>query len=145
MVEPTQFEIEGRRFEVKRLGPDDACLGLELLGKALGPAAIAVLGGEAPDYGKVLTALLSNASHISTLLKLFTPVAKFDRAGNGTMVDLKPFTGEVFAGRVDLMVAFLAHCVKAEYSCFLGGPNVLGELLQQLSPTAFASPRAPTA
>jgi hypothetical protein len=144
MVEPTQFELEGRRFEVKRLSPDDACLSLELIGKALGPAAIAVLGGEAPDYGKVLTALLSNASQISGLLKLFAPAAKFDRAGNGTMVELKPFVSDVFAGRVDLMVAFLAHCVRAEHSCFLGGPNVLAELLQQMTASASESPRAPT-
>jgi hypothetical protein len=145
MGAPTEFELEGRRFEVKRLSVDDACMSLEVLGKALGPAAVAVLGGEAPDYGKVLTALLSNASQLSVLLKLYLPVSKFDRAGNGVMVDLKPFSSEVFGGRVDLMVAFLAQAVRAEHACFLGGPNVLAELVQELVGTASASPTAPTA
>ncbi len=140
----TEFELDGRRFTVERLKVDDACLSLEVLGKALGPAAMAVLGGDVPDYGAILTALLANASHISTLLKIFAPRAKFDRAGNGTMVDLKPFLDEVFAGRVDLMVAFLAHSVKAEHGCFLGGPNVLGQLLESLVGSDFGSQKAPT-
>lgn len=144
MSSPTEFELEGRRFEVKRLNPDDACMSLEVLGKALGPAALAVFGGSDPDYAKVLTAFLANASQISTLLKIFAPVAKFDRAGNGVMVDLKPFVGEVFAGRIDLMIAFLAHAVRGEHSCFLGGPNVLEELFTQLGGSASASLTAPT-
>ncbi len=141
---PTEFELEGKRFEVKRLGPDEACLSIELLGKAIGPAALALFSGEAVDYGKLFTALLSNASQISALLKLFLPVSKFDRGGNGIMIDLKPFVGEVFAGRVDLMVAFLVHAVRGEHTCFLGGPNVLTALLAQLVGNTSASRTAPT-
>ena len=144
MAAPTEFELEGRQFEVKRLGVEDACMSLELLGKALGPAALAVMGEGALDHGKILTALLSNASQIAALLKLFLPYAKFDRAGNGVMVELKPFAGEVFGGRVDLMIAFLAHGVRAEHACFLGGPNALAALLPQLSASASESPTAPT-
>lgn len=140
----TEFEIEGRRFEVKRLGPDEACLSIELLGKALGPAALALFSGDQVDTGKLFTALLSNASQISVLLKLFLPVSKFDRGGNGVMIDLKPFVGEVFAGRVDLMVAFLVHAVRGEHTCFLGGPNALAELLTGLA-SSSVSRTAPTA
>ena len=144
MASTTDFEVEGLRFEVRPLSVDDACLSLELLGKALGPAAMEVLGGEAPDFGKILTALLSNASQVSGLLKIYAAVSKFDRAGNGVMVDLKPFVGEVFGRRLDLAVAFLAQAVRAEHAYFLGGPNALAALLPQLSATASSSPTAPT-
>jgi hypothetical protein len=143
-VSATEFELEGRRFTVERLKVDDACLSLEVLGRALGPAAVAALGGGSPDYGAILSALLANASHISTLLKIFAPRSKFDRGINGTMVDLKPFLDEVFAGRVDLMIAFLVHAVKAEHGCFLGGPNALGQLLEQLVGKPSASQPGPT-
>lgn len=153
MSTATEFELEGRRFEVKRLSPDDACLGLEVLGKVLGPAALAVFairgaeGEEAaePDYGAIFAALLAHASQISVLLKLFAPRAKFERSNSGALVDLKPFTDEVFGGRIDLMIAFLAHAVRAEYACFLGGTNALAQLLEQFGASASPSPKAPTA
>lgn len=141
----TEFELEGKRFEVKRLSPDDACLGLEVLGRALGPAAAAVLGAGAPDYGAILQALLVQASQAAVLLKLFAARAKFDRAGNGTLIDLKPFLDEVFGGRVDLVIAFLVHAVRAEYACFLAGKGALADLAAQLGASASPSPPAPTA
>lgn len=153
MAAETEFEIEGTRFVVKRLDPEAACLSLEIVTKALGPAALAVFaakdkaaedGADAADLAHIFTALLSNASQISALFKLFLPGAKFDWKGNGTLVELKPFVGDVFGGRVDKMIAFCAHAVKGEHSCFLGGPSVLGELLQQLTGSASPSPTAPT-
>lgn len=144
-MSPTEFELEGTRFELKRLSPEDACMGLQVLGQALGPAAVAVLGGEAPDYGAILQALLTQASKAYDLLKLFAPRAKFDRSNNGSMVDLKPFVGDVFGGRIDLMIAFLVHAVRAEYACFLSGDNALAPLLAQLGGSASASPTEPTA
>jgi hypothetical protein len=151
----TEFELEGRRFEVKSLELDDSCMGLEVLGKALGPAALLAFGASAIsadggadkelDYGPLLQALLTQASQIAVLLKLFAPRSRFDRGGNGFMVELKPFVGEVFGGRVDLMVAFLVHAVRAEYGCFLGGNNALGPLLAQLGANSSKSPTAPTA
>ena len=141
---PTLFELEGMRFEVRRLTPDGACRGLEVLGKALGPAAAAVLGGGTPDYAAILQALVTQASQLSVLLDLFAPRAKFDRGANGILVDLQPFTDEVFGGRVDLIIAFLVHAVRAEYASFLSGKGALGQLLEQLVASASPSPPAPT-
>lgn len=158
---PTEFELEGRRFQVKRLDTDAACASLELVCKAVGPAisavfeadpeVLATIGEEGADskalgpvLSNVLVSVLSNASQISALLKVFLPVSKFDRGGDGKWVDLKPFVGEVFAGRVDLVIAFLAHAVRAEHSCFLGGHNALAELVTQLTGSASASRTAPT-
>lgn len=152
MIPATEFELEGRRFEVKRLSPDDACLGLEVLGKVLGPAAYEVLaarGGEGedgqaptPNYGAILQALLTNAGQIAVLLKLFAPRTKFDRSSNGTLIELKPFVEEVFAGRVDLMIAFLIQALRAEYACFLGGSGALASLAA-LGGSKSASPTVP--
>jgi hypothetical protein len=148
MSSPTEFELEGKRFEVKRLSPDNACLGLEVLGRALGPAAAQVLGlgdGAPPDYGAILQALVTQASQLSRLLELFAPRAKFDRSGTGSMIELKPFIDEVFGGRLDLLIAFLVHSVRAEYACFLAGSGALGPLLAQLGGSGSPSPKAPTA
>jgi hypothetical protein len=140
----TEFELEGKRFEVKRLSPDDACLGLEVLGRALGPAAAAVLGSGTPDYGAILQALVTQASQLSRLLALFAPRSKFDRSGSGTMIELKPFLDEVFGGRIDLLIAFLVHAVRAEYACFLGGSGALAQLMAELGANGSPSPSAPT-
>ena len=148
----TEFDLEGRRFEVKALAPEDSCLGLEILGKALGPALLSTLSGvtagmsveeiEAKiDVTGLVASLVGQASQMAALLKLFLPRAKFDRAGNGNLVELKLFTEEVFGGRIDLLIAFLVQAVRAEYTCFLGGSSALGPLL-----AAFAKPsKSPTA
>jgi hypothetical protein len=144
MSAATEFELEGRRFEVKRLSVDSACRGLEVLGKALGPAASQVLGGGTPDYGAILQALVTQASQLSVLLNLFATRAKFDRGNNGVMVELMTFTDEVFGGRVDLIIAFLVHAVRAEYASFLSGSGALGQLLEQLGGSDLPFPKAPT-
>lgn len=144
MAATTEFVLEGKRFELKRLTPDEACLGLEILGKALGPATVALLGGGEPDYGAILQALLMQASKLTELLKLFAPRTKYDRSSNGGMVDLKPFVGELFEGRVDLMIAYLVQAVRGEYSYFLSGNNALGQLLAQLVGSVSGSPTGPT-
>jgi hypothetical protein len=148
----TEFEIEGRRFQVKALAPEDSCLGLEILGKLLGPAMLSALTGvtaemtaeeigERLNVGSLVASLVGQASQLAALLKLFAPVTQFDRANNGNWVDVKLFTGELFGGRMDVLVAFLVQAVRAEYTCFLGGSNALGPLL-----AAFAKPsKSPTA
>jgi hypothetical protein len=155
----TEFELEGRKFAVQSLEPDDSCKGLEVLGKALGPAALLAFAGSASedgeepaeekplDYGALLQAMISQASQIGVLLKLFAPRARFDRANNGNMVQLKEFVSEVFGGRIDLTLAFLVHAVKSEYGCFLAGSNALGPVVAQLVAQAQAAnaSKSPTA
>lgn len=117
------FEIEGIRFELDHLNVDDACAGLETLGKVMAGSAAA--GGFNPF------ALLSQAGHAPTLLRLFAPVCKVSRSRDGTfrggdmMVDLKPFAGDVFRGRADVLVKFLRECVDFEYASFLAAWNEL--------------------
>lgn len=151
----TEFELEGRRFEVQRLSPEDACMGIEVLGKALGPALSTLLLSKAEgdeeakvDWAALLNSLLSQASQVMVLVRLFAPVTKFDRNQNGSMVDLKAFLkgrGELFEGRVDLMIAFLVHAVRGEYSAFLAGNNALAALLPKAPVSASGSPTEPAA
>lgn len=161
MASTVQFDIDGQRFEVKRLEPGDACASVEIVGKALGPALLAVFdipkevvsslmeeGAQSPAVvqylAPILTALVSNASQVAALFKLFLPGAKFDRSRNGTLVDLKPFQDEAFGGRTDKLLAFVVQCMRSEHTCFLGGSNVLGDLFNQLIGSASESPTAPT-
>lgn len=151
----TEFELEGRRFEVQRLSPEDACMGIEVLGKALGPALSTLLLSKAEgdeeakvDWGALLHSLLSQASQVMVLVRLFAPVTKYDRNQNGSMVELKAFLkgrGELFEGRVDLMIAFLVHAVRGEYASFLAGNNALAALLPKAPVSASGSPTEPAA
>jgi hypothetical protein len=153
----TEFELDGRRFELKPLSPEDSCLGLEILGRALGPAVVLAFGaspgpvsdnesagsaGSSFNPSQLVQALLTQASQLAALLKLFVPRTKFDRAGNGNLVELQLFSDEVFGGRIDLTVAFLIHAVRAEYARALGGNSVLAQLVTPLPPRS-ADP-APT-
>ena len=137
-----QFEIEGIRFELTNLSVDDSCAGLEVLAKALGPA-IDQLGAAADDpsaSGRALIkSVLGNAGQAAALLKTFAPRAKVSRskdgghAGGSLMVGLGPEANAVFAGRVDLLLAFLFEAVQFEYAAFLsaltGGGGALADRL----------------
>jgi hypothetical protein len=147
----TEFELEGRTFTVESLGLDETFVGLEVFGRVAGPAISAYLLRDeskpeesAADLGKLLGALIQaallNASQIPKLLRLFVKDARFDRSRDGKMVKLEPFLDEVFGGRVELVVAFLAPCVRAEYGSFLDGDG----LASLLSQAGFSSPSAPT-
>ncbi len=134
----TQFECDGVAFDVGRLNLNDSCNGLELLAKVLGPA----IGQLQADPASALTALLGQASQIPKLLALFVPVAKVGRSGDGAygvgegfgFVELKPFQEQVFTSRLDLACAFLAECIKAEYSHFLSSAQngALAQLLAKI-------------
>ena len=131
-----QFECDGVAFDVGRLNLNDSCKGLELLTKVLGPAVNAASGGQQA----ATIALLGQAGQIPAMLALFAPVAKVwrDAAGIpgtvdcGTLVDLKPFVEQVFAGRLELACAFLAQCVRNEFGPFLRSVST-GALAQALA------------
>ena len=137
----TEFELDGRRFEVKSLGIDESCAGLELFGRVAGPAIAAALLDGQTNLGAVIQAALSNASQLAKLLRMFAKHARYDRLQDGNMVALTPFVDDVFAGRLELMLGFLAPCVKAEFGSFLAGDG-LQALLTQMG---LSSPPAPTA
>jgi len=130
-----QFECDGVAFDVGRLNLNDSCKGLELLAKLSGPVLSQMGNGDAA----MLAALLSQASQIPPLLALFAPAAKVWRtpegepcaAGNGSLVDLKAFTEQVFAGRLELACMFLAACVKNEFAPFIKSVST-GALTQAL-------------
>lgn len=97
----TTFDVEGIRFELRRLSVDDACTGVD------------ALTGD------------GQMSKFSKLLKLFAPRCKVSRNADGSfgiggaMVDLKPFAEELFAGRLDLLTAFMSLAIDFEFGAFL--------------------------
>lgn len=137
----TEFDLDGTRFEVNSLGLDEACMGAELFGRVAGPGIAAWLDGRnTGNVGGVVQAALSNASQLPKLVRMFAKQAKFDRLKDGRMVPLEPFVNDVFAGKLEFVVAFLLPCVRAEFGSFLVGDG-LESLLKQVG---FASPPAPT-
>jgi len=139
----TEFELEGRAFTVESLGLDESFAGLEIFGRVAGPAiAAALLSDESskPNLGGLIQAALLNASQIPKLLRMFAKGARFDRSRDGKMVLLEPFLDEVFGSRIELVIPFLAPCVRAEFGAFLAGDGLASLLMQ----AGFASPTAPT-
>jgi hypothetical protein len=97
----TTFDVEGIRFELRRLSVDDACVGVDAL----------TGDGQMAKFSK--------------LLKLFAPRCKVSRTADGSfeiggaMVDLKAFTEDLFAGRLDLLTAFMSKAIDFEFGAFL--------------------------
>ena len=122
-----QFEIEGIRFELTNLSVDDSCAGLEMMAKAIGPAIeqIGAGSGEASVGRAMAQSVLGNARQAAALMRVFAPGTKVSRGKDGThaggalMVGLGPEANAVFAGRVDLLMAFLFEAVQFEYGAFL--------------------------
>ena len=98
----TTFDVEGIRFELRRLSVDDACVGVD------------ALSSEGGHYSKV-----------ARLLALFAPQCKVSRLPDGTfaiggaLVDMKSFTNDLFAGRLDLLAAFVERATEFEFGAFL--------------------------
>jgi hypothetical protein len=139
-AEPTVFEVDGCTFEVKRLGVDASCEGLEVLAKALGPLMSA--------EGEInwMTAVLGQATQLPKLLRLFAPATKVSRfkdgrfeSGGEQMVPLvagsASFVNDCFGGRHVRMIGFLVKAVQAEYGGFLAQSAELVALLPS-PPTA---------
>lgn len=97
----TSFEVEGIRFELRRLSVDDACEGVDILSAEEGMRKFA------------------------RLLKLFSPVCKVSRSSDGTfegaetMVPLKLFANDVFEDRLELLVGFMGKAIDFEFGRFL--------------------------
>lgn len=112
----TTFDVEGIRFEQRRLGVNAACEGADIF----------TAPGEMAKMAK--------------FLRLFAPVCKVSRCADGAfaiggnMVDLKTFANDVFEGRLEVLIAFVAKATEFEYGAFLA-----------LARGAQAAAEAPTA
>ena len=138
---PTCFSVEGHQFEVRRLGIDESCGGLELVERAVGPALAAFRAGGLQDDIGLLLGFMPQASTIPKLLRLFAAVSKVRRPETPNLnADLLPFLDEVFGGRIDRMIAFVVHAVRGEYGYFLAGAPALAALLGVVSESQQAHP-----
>lgn len=111
-----QFEIDGCRFWFKRVSLEDGCKGLRLMAEIAGPA----LGKG--DFAQALTASIDK---LPELVRMFAPYTEFQcedvaSTGAGRRVGLAKFTDDLFRGKLDLAVLFVANCAAIEYGDFLG-------------------------
>lgn len=130
-----EFEIDGIRFELKRLKYAEASRGLALLAEVLGPALNEFRTGAV--IAQLIPAVGRGIGRLPELVRLFTPVTRF-RHESGRMLDFsEAFAEDVFGdGRIDRAIEYVANCVHAEYSHFLlGGAAQLGERLAKLFPS----------
>jgi uncharacterized membrane protein YgcG len=108
-----QFEIDGCKFWFKRVSLEDGCKGLRLVSEIVGPAL------SAGDMAQALTASIDKLPQLVTLFAKYTDF-QADHAAAGRKVALAKFTDDLFRGRLDLAVLFVANCAVIEYGDFLG-------------------------
>ncbi len=131
------FKIDGYEFELRTLDLPDACKGVKLVGELVGPAM------NATDHA---TAIAGAIGRLPELLDLFVPYCQVRGPGvaEGRRVDLKPYRGDVFNGKLDRAVLFAANCAAAEFGDFLGaGLERLGAGLADLA-QRYPSLKVPT-
>jgi hypothetical protein len=139
----SEFEIEGVTFRVARLGVDESFAGLELVAQIAGPAFESFSAG---GTAAIVSALAGGLGKIPKLLRVFEASAQVEFLAAATgrkapFVPLNAVRDEVFGGKPELVILFVANCVANEYGNFLGEglPKVTASFA-----TLFPSLTAPT-
>ena len=115
-----EFEIEGTKFRVQRLGVDEVFAGLELVMSVAGPAFEQWVRPAAQrDLGQIAKALSGGLGKIPKLIALFEGVAETTLPGTRNWAKLELVKQQTFEGRHDVAILFCAHCILAEYGDFL--------------------------
>jgi hypothetical protein len=115
MRETQEFEVDGLRFEFAEMPLEKTCKGAELVSELVAGAQ----GGTLQE--RVAGAAAKAISKLPALVDIFAPFCKVegDGVGAGRKVPLGTFKGEVFNGRLDRAILFVAHCAAVEYADFL--------------------------
>jgi hypothetical protein len=117
MSDVHEFEVSGKKFQLSPLKLEPQMEGLAVVSGALLPAFVAFGNGAQMKPSDVAEAL-NGLDKLPKLFKLFEASTKVD--WNGAMVPLKDFRDLVFSRRPDMILGYVAECVWAEYSAFLG-------------------------
>ncbi len=134
----TKFEAGGVTFQVGRLKVKDSLRGLKLVTTVFLPAFAEAINAPEGEIGNAAEKLIESVGQLPELLDLFLPVTQY--AGpTGKLVGLEAFVEDVFGGRPDLCVEFIARAVKVEYGGFLARKDVAG-LLGKLQAKFSSSP-----
>jgi hypothetical protein len=99
----TEFEIDGRRFEVEPLNLDES---------------FAQLANVEAIFQR------TDLAKVPALLRAFAKVSKVSRSPDGSfvsggpMIALEHFVKDVFTGKQTLAMTYLSKCVEHEYGAF---------------------------
>jgi len=114
MSDVSKFVVGTYEFELAPLPLKQQMKGWSIVGALILP--IFVGGGGLSLEG--IQGALAGVDRIGDLFDMFAARAKVNWNGSG-MVELPAFSDQVFQRRSDLLLAFLAECVAAEYGSFL--------------------------
>lgn len=112
------FEIDGFAFELSPLELPEACRAARLLTELVG----APLAGGGLTAESAAAALASSFERLPPLVDLFAANCKVqgESVAGGREVPLKTFKSEVFKGKLDRAILFVANCAVVELGDFLG-------------------------
>lgn len=142
MREAVEFEIDGLTFEFGEMPLPQTCAGAELVSELYLAGSA---GGETVPL-RIAAGAQRAIGKLPSLMAIFTPFCKVEGEGlaQGKRVKLKAFEGEVFNGRLDRALLFVANCAAVEYGDFLSeGLARVAEGLAELV-VRYPSLKAPT-
>jgi hypothetical protein len=136
---PNEFSIDEVRFRVDRLKPKVSLAGLRLVGKVLLPAIAEARGAPDGQIGNAVSKVVEGLDCLPELLDLFVPRTQVPNPLNeATWISLAPVVDDVFTGRPDLLVQFLAKAVQHEYANFFSAGSPFAGMLAKVQQQAKA-------
>lgn len=125
-----EFVIDGIRIQQRNLGSEDSLRGLNMIMRALGPAAGKLTNAQDGDLTSAIGQLVGSLDCLPDFSRLFTPACSVDLASiatpgavaDGSWQPLSTVKDQIFGGgKVARHVSWVVQCAVWEYADFLGG------------------------
>jgi hypothetical protein len=143
MREAIEFEVDGLTFEFSEMPLAKTCEGAELVSE-LYQAGFS--GTTVPE--RIAAGAQRAIGKLPAMMALFVPFCKVESEGlaQGKRVKLDKFQGDVFNGRIDRALLFVANCAAIEYGDFLseGLARVALGLAELVERYPSLTPQTPT-
>lgn len=134
------FTIGEFSFQVGNLPVKTSLAVFKKLAKTLLPALAEAQAAGPSKIGDAVTRVVENLDCLDDLLDAFTKVTKYTGPSLPTPTSMaSPLHVEAaFAGRPEMVLEYIAMCVKGEYGRFLAGSGLLAPLLAKAKAAGLA-------
>lgn len=127
-----EFSIGEFTFKVDNLKVKTSLHVFKKLAKTILPAVAEAKMAGADKIGDALDRVVDNLDSIDDLFDAFVPVTQYTGPGRDNMTALKPLVEHVFGGRPEVMLEYVAMCVKGEFGNFLKESGLLAPMAAKM-------------